>query len=1110
MTAIALLSGLLLAAGHPAGAAPSDPAPRPRPAKTTTPVTVTLLTGDRVTVSGADAGRAAVRPGPGRDGLRFVVERERGELYVVPQDAQPLLRGGTLDRRLFNVTALVRSGYHDAARDSLPLIVTYRPAAARSGAAALGAAGARIGRELPAINGAAVAADKATAARLWSAVTAGGARSATAAGIDRIWLDGKRRLSLDVSVPQIGAPAAHRAGFTGRGVTVAVLDSGVDAGHPDLADKVAESRNFSEAPEAGDTVGHGTHVASTIAGSGAASGGKYRGVAPDATLLSGKVCESAFCTDSAILAGMQWAAAEKRADVVNLSLGGADSPEIDPLEEAVNTLTAQTGTLFVIAAGNDGAEESIGSPGSADAALTVGAVDKSDELADFSSRGPRVGDDAVKPDITAPGVDIVAAKAAGTQLGEPVGEAYVAASGTSMATPHVAGAVALLAQQHPQWAATELKATLMASAKPHPELGAYAQGAGRVDVARAITQPVTADPVSLSYGRAIWPHADDAPITRTVTYRNSGPDELTLTLAARVTGPRGATPPAGMFRPSVERVTVPAGGQAQVSVTVDTRLGGPDGLYSGQLVATAGQTTVSTPIAVHQEVESYNLTLNHVDRSGAPTPDYFSLLIGLDGDRVARPYSEEGTATVRLPAGRYGLSSYLFAERAPDQYDMTLLVQPELTVTRDTAVTLDARAGRPVRMSVPDRRVAPVLVDVSAVFVTASGNHGIGMTATDFEGVTAAQLGRAGSPERFLSSVASQWAEPGPQGRFDDSRRLYALAEVFPGRMVNGFERNYRRADLATVRHEFRGEAPGGAAERAVFAVYPLDGGSLAPVLPTAVPGGRVEHYNTARGVRWDSELDFGTPAEDGWLDLKAILFSPQPVAYRAGRDYREQWNVAPFGPAMPASRFPDEWVSRQGDLLYASVPLFSDRYGHIGVSLTDTARTALYRDGKLLGETTDPGWGVFTVPPEPADYRLETRATRSVSDLATEVSAAWTFPSAHSDGDGFAKLPVMAVRFAPALDAANAAPSGRAFRIPVTVQRQPGAPAAQVRQLTVEVSYDDGRTWGAAELWPGRSGWTATVRHPAGAGYVSLRATAADSAGNTVTQSVIHAYRLR
>ncbi len=141
---------------------------------------------------------------------------------------------------------------------------------------------------------------------------------------------------------------------------------------------------------------------------------------------------------------MQWAAAEKKAAVVNLSLGGPDGPDADPLEEAVDTLSKKYGTLFVTAAGNDGRAGTVSSPGSADAALTVGAVDRSDALADFSSEGPRIGDGAVKPDITAPGVDIVAARATGTAMGSTVDDFYTAESGTSArpapaAPPHPPG-----------------------------------------------------------------------------------------------------------------------------------------------------------------------------------------------------------------------------------------------------------------------------------------------------------------------------------------------------------------------------------------------------------------------------------------------------------------------------------------------------------------------------------------------------------------------------------------------------------------------------------------------------------------------------------------------
>lgn len=278
---------------------------------------------------------------------------------------------------------------------------------------------------------------------------------------------------------------------------------------------------------------------------------------------------------------MEWAAVQQKAKVINLSLGGFDTPELDPLEAGVNRLTAQTGALFVIAAGNDGSAESVNSPGSADAALTVGAVDKQDHLADFSSRGPRVGDGALKPDITAPGVDIVAARAKGSAIGAPVGTQYMMLSGTSMATPHVAGAAALLAQQHPNWKATELKGTLMGTSKSLPKLTPFEQGTGRVDVAKAITGSVISEPGGLSFGKALWPHHDDKPVVKQLTYRNLGSAAAKLTLQATATTPDGKPAPAGALKLSATSLTIPAGGTASVSVTSDTRHSGPDGVYSG-------------------------------------------------------------------------------------------------------------------------------------------------------------------------------------------------------------------------------------------------------------------------------------------------------------------------------------------------------------------------------------------------------------------------------------------------------------------------------------------------------------------------------------------------
>ncbi|MGC5568980.1 S8 family peptidase, partial [Streptomyces sp. FR-108] len=185
------------------------------------------------------------------------------------------------------------------------------------------------------------------ASDLWAAVTdtrSGGA--STASGIAHVWLDGVRKASLDKSVKQIGADKAWAAGFDGKGVRVAVLDTGVDANHDDLKGQVVAAKNFSTAADASDKYGHGTHVASIVAGTGVKSAGKFKGVAPGAELLNGKVLDDdGYGEDSGILAGMDWAA-EQGADVVNLSLGGGDTPDIDPLEAQVNKLSKEKGILF--------------------------------------------------------------------------------------------------------------------------------------------------------------------------------------------------------------------------------------------------------------------------------------------------------------------------------------------------------------------------------------------------------------------------------------------------------------------------------------------------------------------------------------------------------------------------------------------------------------------------------------------------------------------------------------------------------------------------------------------------------------------------------------------
>ncbi|MCR6489367.1 S8 family serine peptidase [Amycolatopsis sp. OK19-0408] len=656
--AVTLAAAVLTAPA--AAAAPADP-----PALA--PTRITLITGDQVLVSGT-----TVRVLPARRDRPVPIQQyaRRGDQYVLPGDAATLVRAGRLDEQLFNVTGLLRQGYDDARTPRVPLLVRQAgPAvAARTGVAA----------RPTGLGFATLDEPKDGAASFWNRLVT--QPTTLAASGAKVWLNAKMRASLDQSVPQIGAPTAWQAGLTGRGVEVAVLDSGIATGHPDLAGHVALSKDFTGKGSVEDGAGHGTHVASTIAGSGAASGGRYKGVAPDATLAVGKVLDdSGQGTLDMVLAGMQWAAAEAHARVVNMSLGGGPSDGTDPVSEAVNTLSRQYGTLFVVAAGNFGQDESVSSPAAADAALAVASVSKQDVLSPFSSRGPRVGDGAAKPDVAAPGESITAAMPGG---------GYQTLSGTSMASPHVAGSAAILAQQHPDWTADRLKAALTSTATP-VDAGPAAVGTGRVDVARATTTPVTATGSASVF--LPWPNHGTTG-KATVTWYNSGATPVTLTLGSSV---EGLTFPA--------TVTVPAGGSTPVELAFTSR-DGHAGTFSGVLTASGDGVSTRTALSLRQEDEMYDLTVGLVNRDGNPwTPTGYPPVSIVDLDSGSLTQGEPGT--FRLPRGRYVVNSMIETPRPGQEPSYSFVTHPELVLDHAVTQTLDARDGKPVSLE-PDNPAA--------------------------------------------------------------------------------------------------------------------------------------------------------------------------------------------------------------------------------------------------------------------------------------------------------------------------------------------------------------------------------------------------------------------
>ncbi|WP_250009900.1 S8 family serine peptidase [Actinoplanes sp. M2I2] len=1025
--------------------------------------------------------RVTFEHGPGRAGIRFSNRLVDGHRHVVPTDAAPLLRQGRLDKRLFDVTTLREFGY--TGDSDLPLMLEYPKSGQRKGPAGVRAAvkgTTRVGRDLPGSGLLATRTTRAERAELWSSLTTGTSTARTLTpGIDRVHLDGKRQLSLDASVPQIGAPTAWQQGLDGTGVTVAVLDTGIDSTHPDFAGKITSTANFTDEPGE-DLNGHGTHVASTIAGTGARSGGKYRGVAPGAKLAVAKVCGEADCPESNILAGMEWAA--PRASVINMSLGYFDEPGVDLLEQAVEDLTAAYGALFVVAAGNRGygRPETVMSPASADAALAVGSVDNRDQLALTSSLGPRIGDGAIKPDITAPGVNIVAARAANAASGDPVADGYSSMSGTSMATPHVAGAAAILTQQHADWAPSRKKAMLMGSSKPTAGLDGFAQGAGRVDVARAVSQTVTVDGAGVNFGRQEWPHSDDVPISRTLTYRNIGTAPATLALTVE-----GAM---GTFSVKPANLTIPAGGAATATVVADTSGEGTDGYQHAQVVATgSGDVRVGTPVVVNRDVEKYDVTFRHIDRTGAPDEyNHFGSLIRLD-----RPKTYTITAgaeeTVTIPAGTYGLASEFYGVD-----NTSLLVQPKLVVDKAMTVTLDARAARPVTVNAAraDARQAATFLTVSWT----TGQSQAGTTAYSYVpgDLFSARIGpaqRAGEFTVMVNSVFARWKND--EEGFRDSPYTYEVAYSRQGEFFTGFEKRISPSELSTVKARYAREADGANGAKAHRPSLAGGAGGTEPV-PFSLPFERTEYVGGDGTASWRGEFQ-------QQLDGDTVSSSAGPVQrLTPGTVHRQSWNTPVFAPSVTSDDSFD-LADRSGNTISANIPMFGDGAGHWGsVTAPDTSRTALYADGTLIGESSS-RFPSFPVPAERKTYRLEQSATRSAPfRLSTSISGAWTFSSAAGD----TILPLSTIRFSPRGDA----PAGD-YRIPVTVDRAIGSAAAANRTLTVDFSTDDGRTWRPATISKDRR--TVKVTNPA-SGFVSLRAAASDTEGNTATMTAIRAYEIR
>jgi serine protease AprX len=309
--------------------------------------------------------------------------------------------------------------------------------------------------------------------------------------VEFICYDAKVFAVMDVARKAVGADLNIDTGYTGKNVTVAIIDTGISP-HADLiypTNRIVGFKDFvNNETRMYDDNGHGTHCAGILAGNGYSSKGKYKGIAPEANILSIKVLDdNGNGNTSDILSTVQWIIDNKevyKTRIINFSLGAIAQyrEKRDPLVKAANR-AIENDLIVVAAVGNSGPlRNTILSPATSRYVISVGATDdkrtpelNDDEIAEFSSRGPTL-DRIKKPDLIAPGVNI-------TSLSNTNLTGYTNLSGTSMSAPMVSGAAALLLNENPNYTHYDIKRKLV-SACSRIRASAYEQGAGVLDINR--------------------------------------------------------------------------------------------------------------------------------------------------------------------------------------------------------------------------------------------------------------------------------------------------------------------------------------------------------------------------------------------------------------------------------------------------------------------------------------------------------------------------------------------------------------------------------------------------------------------------------------------------
>ncbi|HEY3714365.1 MAG TPA: S53 family peptidase [Jatrophihabitantaceae bacterium] len=528
----------------------------------------------------------------------------------------------------------------------------------------------------------------------------------------------------------------------------------------------------------------------------------------------------------------------------------------------------------------------------------------------------------------------------------------------------------------------------------------------------------------------------------------------------------------------------------------------------------------------------YTVTVKAVDRRGRRAAGDLGTVMNADNveNFLAAQGFYNGTLAFSVPAGTYSIASYIGTSYADNSIDFTLATEPDVRVTRDTTVVLDARKGTRLAADVgqPAGQVSAQL--------NLQRNPATGVSFTD-------SFVSFGPTPLYATPTApvrtgQLYFYPGlrlggPDGSVQ--KQLYDLEFPYVGAIPSTLSRTFTSGDFATIDARYHSPVPGRAEYEAREGQLPWQAVQVFAGNEVVAPDTRTEHVLAEPGMFWLQQVVLD---ETNFLGMVSDIVR----VYQPGQHTTADWSAQPVAPGVEQETAAGEAcpACRTGDNLDLTLFGSTDASGHLMLPDPSSTETlTLYQDGKQVGQAPI-GFASFPLSASPASYQLVYDTARQGAwwPSSTRIHTAWTFTSAERPADqlppgwtcggkgggggrgaasaadgGCSFEPLLFTRYATGAGADDVVPAAGPAQVEVDVAHQLGADAPPITSFTAQVSYDDGTTWTgvpATRLADGR--YRLDYSQPvlsATTGFASLHITAADASGSAIDQTITRAYPL-